>query len=265
MAGNLTRLGRRAGLVASVGEDDMGQFLLRFVKDLGLDIRGVQQVDLPSTLILVTRSREVSNFEAYRLADCQITEQQITDELLAGLKIFHTTCFALSQEPARSAILTAASKVVQAGGQVSIDANYAAKIWPDQQEAQAIVAQYCAGGALVKFSEVDWERLYGHPLNDAEKAANYLHQLGAKTVCLTFGDKGSFVSNNGEQHFLEARKVQVKDTTGAGDAFWSGFLCAHLDGKSLLTCAKAGRRMAELKLGHFGPLPAKVEREELYD
>lgn len=265
MAGNLCRLGRKAGLVASVGRDDMGQFLMKFVNDLGLDTRGVKQIGIPSTLILVTRSREVSNFEAYRLADCEISIEQITDDLLEGLKIFHTTCFALSKEPARSAILSAANKVVQLGGRLSIDANYAAKIWPDQKEAQDIVAKYCAGGALVKFSEVDWERLYGTPLNNAEAAAAFLHELGASTVCLTFGDKGSFVSNGQEQHFLEARKVQVKDTTGAGDAFWSGFLHAYLDEKPLLTCAKAGRRMAELKLGHFGPLPSDVNAGKLYE
>jgi fructokinase len=72
------------------------------------------------------------------------------------------------------------------------------------------------------------------------------------------------VSNEEGQHFVPSRPIEVVDTTGAGDAFWSGFLCAHLDGYDLYQCALAGRRMAEIKLQHFGPLPGKVDKRILY-
>ncbi|MEL7246899.1 MAG: carbohydrate kinase [Bacteroidota bacterium] len=264
MAGNLARLGQSAGLVATVGQDDMGNYLKSFVDRLSLDTSGVRQVALPTTLILVTKSKEVSNFEAYRLADCDISSDQMPDEILKQLKIFHTTCFAISREPARTAILEAAGKVVQFGGQVSIDANYAAKIWPKQEEAQQIVADYCGLGAMVKFSDVDWERLYGSPISNPQEAATFLHELGAKTVCITLGEKGCYVSNEEEQYAVPTRPINVVDTTGAGDAFWSGFLCAVLDGHDLKNCALAGRAMAEIKLQHFGPLPTKVDRQRLY-
>lgn len=264
MASNLSRLGQPAALVASVGNDDMGDYLHNFVKGLSLDVTGVYQVPFPTTLVLVTKSRQVSNFEAYRLADCQISKAQLPDDLLKSLKVFHTTCFALSKEPARTVILEAASKVAAAGGQLSIDANYAAKIWPDLAEAQETVAAYCSYGTMVKFSDVDWERLYGHPIDEPAEAARFLHGLGAKTVCITLGEKGCFVSNKEGQHFVPARSIEVVDTTGAGDAFWSGFLCAYIDGYDLHQCALAGRRMAEIKLQHFGPLPGKVDKRILY-
>ncbi len=264
MASNLSRLGQHAALVASIGKDDMGDYLQKFVNNLSLDISGVHQVPYPTTLVLVTKSQQVSNFEAYRLADCQISKKQLPDDLLEAVKVFHTTCFALSKDPARTTILNAASKVAAAGGQLSIDANYAAKIWPDQAEAQEIVATYCSYGAMVKFSDVDWERLYGHPIDKPASAASFLHGLGAKTVCITLGEKGCFVSSEEGQHFVPSRPIEVVDTTGAGDAFWSGFLCAYIDGYNLYQCALAGRRMAEIKLQHFGPLPGKVDKRILY-
>lgn len=261
---NMARLGNQVSLAASVGNDDMGHYLFKYVEQHGVDVHQLYRVNSPTTLILVTRSQHVSNFEAYRGADSQITGDQFPESLLDDISIFHTTCFGLSREPARSAILAAAQKTSARGGQLSIDANYAPKIWPDREEAQQILSTYVAMGAIVKISEIDWERLYAQPLRDPAVVAKHLLQMGARAVCVTLGAKGCIVASAREYHYLEARTVDVKDTTGAGDAFWSGFLTAWLDGHQLKTCGQAGRRMAELKLTHFGPLPQRVKRELIF-
>jgi sugar/nucleoside kinase (ribokinase family) len=263
---NMQRLGNSVRLVASVGTDDMGEYLIRYIKNLGLDTTSIQQVPVPTTMILVTRSKTVSNFEAYRTADCQISEAQLSDDLLKTVSIFHTTCFALGKEPAQSVILRGAKKANELGCILSIDVNYAQKVWQSEANVQEIVAEYCSHGAFVKVSEVDWERLYGSKLTNPETAAKHFLSLGARDVCVTLGGDGCYVASNTEGgHFLASRPVEVKDTTGAGDAFWSGFLTARLDGHTILNAAKAGRRMAELKLAHFGPLPSSVERSRIYD
>ncbi len=261
---NMARLGNQTKLVASIGKDAMGQFLLDYVKALPIDCTDLKQVPFPTTLILVTRSKSIANFEAYRGADCQISSIQIKTETLKKVSIFHTTCFALSQQPAQSVILEGAKKAARLGCQLSIDANYAAKIWPNRVEAQKVVAQYCSMGAIIKMSEVDWERLYESPLEKPKTAIDFLLGLGAKEVCLTLGGNGCWVANKQETKFLPARTVKVKDTTGAGDAFWSGYLTALLDGQSLINRAKAGRSMAELKIGQLGSLPPIVERTLIY-
>ena len=85
--------------------------------------------DVPTTLILVTRSKTVSDFEAYRGADTHILPSQISDTMLSNAAIFHTTCFALSLNPAQNTILDAASRATTLGCRLSIDVNYAQKIW----------------------------------------------------------------------------------------------------------------------------------------
>lgn len=262
---NMARLGNRACLVASVGNDDMGFYLSRYVESQGVDIRHLHRTEQPTTLILVTRSQQVSNFEAYRGADSHISGEQFPERLLQEVSIFHTTCFGLSREPARTNILSAAELAYAHGAQLSLDVNYAAKIWPDRLTAQRTVEKYASWKAVIKISEVDWERLYGHPLDKPEEPIGHFLALGAHAVCVTLGEKGCYVGAGQESYFVEARKVEVKDTTGAGDAFWSGFLTAWLDGFELQTCALAGRQMAELKLKHFGPLPSKVDRQLLFD
>lgn len=262
---NMARLGNRVCLVASVGNDDMGYYLTQYVKSQGVDTRQLYRMNEPTTLILVTRSQQVSSFEAYRGADFHIVKEQFPEHLLQDISIFHTTCFGLSREPARSNILVAAEIARAHGAQLSLDANYAAKIWPDRKTAQQIVEQYAGWGAIIKISEVDWERLYDQPLDDPEEAIRHFLPLGARAVCVTLGAEGCYVGSQEEQHMIKARQVEVKDTTGAGDAFWSGFLTAWLDGYELRLCAVAGGRMAELKLEHFGPLPSKVDRQVLFD
>lgn len=265
LAMNMARLGNKALLAACVGNDDMGTVLRNYVERVGVDVTYVAQVDEPTTLILVTRSAAVSNFQPYRGADSQFSIRQFPFQRFEEISIFHTTCFALSKQPAQQVILQAAEKAKRAGCQLSIDANYAAKIWPDKREAQRVVAELCRLNTLVKISDVDWSRLYDTENPDPEAVIEHFLKMGATEICFTLGDKGCWVGNGEATHFLPARPVEVKDTTGAGDAFWSGYLTARLDGRSMLECAIAGRRMAELKLTHFGPLPDRVDKALVYD
>ena len=73
------------------------------------------------------------------------------------------------------------------------------------------------------------------------------------------------ISENGHiLGHLPARKIEVKDATGAGDAFWAGYLTALLDGHSPRTCLLFAREVVELKLQTVGTLPAAIDRNELY-
>lgn len=263
MAGNLARLSWRTALVATVGQDGAGQLIRDQLASTGMDLSQLRSAAEPTTLILVSRSLESPAFEAYREADCQILPTQLPTSSLASARILHTTAFALSREPARSSILEAARWAAAEGVQLSIDANYAAKIWPDQAEARYIIGEYLSHGALAKFSDVDYERLFGEPVQEPAAAAQRILKLGAKLVCLTLGEKGAYILTADEGLAIPVRPTEVLDTTGAGDAYWAGFLSGWLQGRSAQECGESGRAMAELKLGCVGPLPAKVERELL--
>lgn len=266
MATNMARLGNKAALIACVGNDNIGRYLTRQIEEAGVDTQFITTDPLePTTVVLVSRTAATPDFVAYRHADCHLTINQLPDSLLAQAHLFHTTCFALSRQPAQDTLVDASRRAQAVGCRVSIDANYAPSIWPDRQQAWRVLTDYFAAGALVKVSEDDAERLYGER-QDPERVLNDFHQMGASVICLTLGPDGSLVSYEGgqKQVRIPGKKIDVVDVTGAGDAYWAGFLTAYLDGYSPGNCAHAGAAMAKMKLTRQGPLPDKVDRKLLY-
>lgn len=261
MAANMARLGNRAAIVSCVGSDNVGTYLIEQVANAGVDTEHIARaVHEPTSIVLVSRTKGTPDFIAYRQADRQIMPYHLPDTLLSQARIFHTTCFALSQEPAQSTLVDAAQRASRVGCQVSIDCNYAPSIWPDRDQAWQVLKAYCSAGALVKLSEDDAARLYGQP-QSADQIIHDFHAMGATLVCLTLGAEGSMVSsNNGADRVqLPGRKIEVIDVTGAGDAYWAGFLTAWLQNRTPAQCADAGADIAALKLTTKGPLPNGIQ------
>ncbi|NBB18045.1 carbohydrate kinase [Runella sp. CRIBMP] len=266
LAANMARLGNSTALVACVGNDNVGTYLVEKVAETGVDTTYIgRDTHAPTSIVLVSRTKGTPDFIAYRTADRMIQAAYIPDDLLQNASFFHTTCFALSQEPAQSVVVAAAARAQAAGCIVSLDANYAPSIWPDRAQAQQTIQDYCQNGAFVKLSEDDAERIFGQTLSNDAIIAKF-HQMGAQLVCLTLGGKGSIVSSDYGKNYVEiaGKPIEVKDATGAGDSYWSGFLTAWLDSKSPAECAQAGANIAALKISTVGPLPAKVDRAILY-
>jgi fructokinase len=266
LAANMARLGQATALVSCVGDDNVGQYLIEKVAETGVETAFIaKNTTEPTSIVLVSRTKGTPDFIAYRTADRMIEPSHIPDSLLADTTFFHTTCFALSQEPAQSVIVEAAQRAHAAGCIVSLDANYAPSIWPHRAQALQIVSDYCANDAFIKLSEDDAERIFNEQL-PKEAIIDYFHAAGAQLVCLTLGGEGSWVSYNFGQNLVKisGKTLEVKDATGAGDAYWSGFLTAWADGHSPQDCAKTGANMAALKISTMGPLPAQVDKKTIY-
>jgi ribokinase len=94
--------------------------------------------------------------------------------------------------------------------------------------------------------------------DDYRKGAQVLLEKGVKIVAVKLGSKGCYVTNGKETHLVEAFKVNVVDTTGAGDAFCAGFLYGSISGKSLYECGRSGNFVASrctMKMGARTGLP----------
>lgn len=70
-------------------------------------------------------------------------------------------------------------------------------------------------------------------------------ETGLRRMIVTMGDQGSvYAENGGVSGICPPEKVDVKDTTGAGDAFFAGAAVALSLGKTIEEAARAGTHMA---------------------
>lgn len=261
VAVNAARLGLNPLLVATCGEDGLGDYVVRKLKSNHLNTLGIRKsASEPTSVIFVSKSTETPEFIPYREADCQILESQLPDELIADAKIFHTTCFALSKNPARNTILNRAKKAKELGSKLSIDLNFSERIWPDREEAKEVIKEYLSNDPLLKLSEDDCYRLFAERKTE-DFIFDYFHQMGATRICLTKGKNGVVLSDSTQGLFFqEAFYVdEIKDTTGAGDAFWTGFLYAQLENKSIVESLTIAQKLATLKLQNVGRLPENID------
>ncbi|MBW3468124.1 carbohydrate kinase family protein [Arthrospiribacter ruber] len=260
LGANMRRLGKNVHIIASVGKDGMGRYLIQELENLGLDTSGIKErEEFPTSIVLLSRTHGTPDFIAYREADHYIFSKDIDDEVLRKSKLYHTTCFALSRHPAQRAILDGAGRAVELGVQLSIDLNYAPAIWPDHIEAMHVIQTYCNLSPFVKVSKDDCERIFKKKIESEEVCEKFL-KWGAKIVCLTLGSQGSLLwTSEGQKFRVPAADVKViGDATGAGDAFWAGFLSAWLDNKGWKSCLESASKMAAIKLSIDGTLPEKV-------
>ncbi len=260
VAVNAARLGLKSAIVASCGQDGLGDFIVGKLIDDNVETSFINRSSgLPTSIILVSKSLDTPDFTAYREADCVIPDGIITDELLKSSKIYHTTCFALSKNPARTTILKAAKRASELGIQLSIDLNYSEKIWPNRDEAKDVIKEYLSYNPLLKLSIDDCYRYFNGHKTDKE-IFDYFHKIGVTTICLTKGKDGVSVSDlkNGLIHQDAIQIKDIKDVTGAGDAFWTGFLFAQINNKSLLNSITIAQKLATIKLQNVGRLPDMV-------
>jgi fructokinase len=255
VAANLKFLRKEAAMVSCVGDDGIGKMLLQSVKTTGL-LSSLIQISPahPTSIVLVSRSKGTPDFIAYRGADAQlgIIEQSLID----ATRIIHTTSFALSKNPAQSNIIKALQTAHALGKTVSLDWNFAPSIWADG-DGREVFNTIMQLQPLLKISIDDMERFFGKALS-IEECRHALNSYRFSTVCLTCGREGVWykIEDGSWSHKPALMVKKLVDTTGAGDAFWAGFIAAYLEEHGIERCITNALEMAAKKIQQEGPLYA---------
>ena len=86
------------------------------------------------------------------------------------------------------------------------------------------------------------------------------------SVIITLGDKGAYFANNDDSFSIDPLKVNVVDTTGAGDAFNAGLAVALTEEKNIkdaITFANATAALSTTKVGTANSMPLRSEIDKI--
>jgi len=232
----LARLGCKVGFVGKVASDREGKMLLEEFRREGVDIKGV-------AVAKKGRSGTVMGFvdekgERALYIDPGVNDQVGFNENIkryaSQTTFLHLTSFVGEESfQAQKRILETIPEDVM----VSFDpgALYARK---GLAALESIV-----GRTFVFMPNVgELELLTG--IADYKRGAEAMLKKGVKVVAVKLGSRGCYVTDGKQSLNVEAFKVSVVDTTGAGDAFCAGFLYGLIEHESLEECGRIGNFVA---------------------
>ena len=212
-------LGTRVSLVCRVGDDDRGRAAVAELR--GVDVKATFDPERPTgtCVVLVEPGGERTMLPDPGANDAPLPEIPLGDHL-------HVVGYALLRDGPRASALAAIERARGAGMTVSVDPSSWALI---------------RTGAIPDVDLLLPNEREAAVLGDGREMVVKLGARGAR-----WGDVS-----------VPAAPVEVVDTTGAGDAFAAGFLCARLAGADPRSSLEAGCAAAARVVAQVGARPGE--------
>ena len=268
VAVGLARLGRKARMLAKLGDEAFGHLIAATLDRHGVDTAGVSFAAGAKTRLSVVTLDAAGDrafiFYGDSPADLLISAEDIRSEFITGSNILHLGGLLMAGVPSLAAQQKAIALARASGRVISVDPNFRPSLWADQGAMLHAGRHLVAAAAIVKLSE---EELFAlAPGQSIETSARTLWHDGLKVMAVTRGAMGAVMFTVDQVFTCGGFPVAAVDTTAAGDAFMAALLSGLLDigmdvtaedrlGHILRSACAAGALAATVK-GAMESLPA---------
>lgn len=220
----VSRNGLEAGFCGKVGDDDFGRFLVSTLKENGVrylcDGFCGSAVTTMAFVTLTGGGERSFTFARKPGADMFLTKEDVKKTDIESATVVHAGSCSLSAEPAASATFYALRLAGSMGKIVSFDVNYRNLMWKNDSKAAAEkIFEVLPYVDLLKVSQEEAAMLGGE-----DGFFNLMESNGLSAVVETLGPEGAVCYFKGGTLRVGGTSAKPVDTTGAGDAFWAGFL-----------------------------------------
>jgi sugar/nucleoside kinase (ribokinase family) len=237
-AAALGRMGLEAGVFSKVGADLTGEFLVRELRNVGVDTGGVVMSESDTTPFTFVGIHEDGDRTFIHTPGANLTFEvgDIDREaLFAADMLFYQDFWVKPRlDGAPGAELLAEAR--RRGVVTLLDECWG--LGPNRDSFEMMLP-HCD---YVMPSVDDMVAIY--PGASAEEVAGRLLGRGVGTVVVKMGAEGCLVAHGDERLKVAALPAEVVDTTGAGDCWDAGFIAGLIAGEDLVTSARLGNACA---------------------
>ncbi|WP_219410275.1 ribokinase [Proteus terrae] len=250
------RCGANISFLACLGNDDIGKKAKAQLMTDNIDTKSIELIDDVATgvaLIFVNQQGE-NVIGIHAGANGRLDTSYVQRH---GNIIKEADALLMQLESPLDSVLKAAEIAKQENVQVILN----------PAPAQALPDDLLSLVDIITPNETETEYLTGIKVIDdesAQQAADVLHHKGIKTVLITLGSRGVWVSEkNNKGCIVPAFKVKAVDTIAAGDTFNGALITALLEGQSMMLAIKFAHAAAAIAVTRAGAQPSVPWRHEV--
>ena len=260
VAVGLSRLGIEATCVSNVGDDEIGGWVVRELEKNGIKTECInkelgKKSDLSAIIVDEKSADRVIFTNKNSSGKLNLDREKFKEAEWFFISDVHgdweaqvEEIFKIAKEEKKHVAMNPREVYIKDNPQEVIAAfSRCELIFINKDEAIELLSQ--AGN----FSATD--------LNDEKFLVQELKKLGTQIVVITDGVRGAWASDGGEVFFVPGRKVNAVDSTGAGDAFASGFLGAYFKEKPLKVCLDWGIANSSSSVQFYGAIEGLLDEE----
>ena len=213
----LANLGIDTQFIDGISTDDYGQMAKDELVASGVKLDYVKYSDKPTCLAIVSLSDSGSasyEFVIENTATFDFTPDWLPNPQSERPSLLHIGTLATAIEPGASVLFEWSQSVAKVAP-IVFDPNIRPAVISDRDLYVKQVERWVSISLAVKVSDEDIKWLY--PSLEIEQVVNNWLVKGPTLIVVTYGDKGLAGYRVGEKIIVDAVKVAVADTVGAGD------------------------------------------------
>ncbi|AMX83464.1 5-dehydro-2-deoxygluconokinase [Geobacillus subterraneus] len=228
----MARLGMKTGFIGRVADDQMGRFIVRYLKNNGIDTSHVitdKSGSVTGLAFTEIKSPTDCSILMYRdnVADLKLEPNDIDEDYIRRAKCLLISGTALAKSPSREAVFLALDYARRHGTVVVFDLDYRPYTWQSKEETAIyynLAAEKC-DVIIGTREEFDMMERFDGQRRDDEQTARKWFDYNAKIVVIKHGKDGSIAyTKTGETFVGTIFPANIVKTFGAGDSYAAGFI-----------------------------------------